>query len=126
YGWRSGGYFTPDSRLLRRYISLSALLTAPNGIGLVGAGVLIAVDGAGFFALCFAANAADVDRPRMAMLTMTILFIGSTPPLGTGARQRLGVAGVRDRHPAAARPQPATKLRRRCSSQNSYSGGACA
>ena len=45
---KSGGYFTPDSRLLRMYISLSALLTAPNGI--VEPGVLAAGAASGFFA----------------------------------------------------------------------------
>jgi hypothetical protein len=47
---RGDGYFTPDSRLLRRYMSRSALLTPPNGIGFAGPDVLIAAGSAGFFA----------------------------------------------------------------------------
>lgn len=70
------GYFTPDSRLFRIYISLSALLTVPNGI--IGLGVLIAVDAAGFFAWCFAAKAADVDRPRTARLTIRVLCMSNS------------------------------------------------
>lgn len=57
------------------YISRSALLGPPNGIGFI-AGVFIAeVDAAGFFAWCFAAKAADVDKPSTARLTTMILFM---------------------------------------------------
>lgn len=74
-------YFTPDSRLLRRYISRSALLTWPKAIGAApappeGDGFVAVVDAAGFFAWwwVFAANAADVERLRIATLTR-ILFM---------------------------------------------------
>jgi hypothetical protein len=71
----SGGYFTPDSRLLRMYISLSALLTVPNGI--IGAGVVAAAvaAAAGFFAWWVFAKAVDADRLRIARLTMIALFM---------------------------------------------------
>jgi hypothetical protein len=52
---------------------LSAEFTTNN---CVGAGMLAADAASGvFFAWCFAANAADVDRLRIAMLTMTVLFM---------------------------------------------------
>lgn len=69
FRFMESGYFTPDSRLFRIYISLSALLGPPNGIG------FIAVDAAGFFAWGFAAKAADVDRLRIARLTISALFM---------------------------------------------------
>jgi hypothetical protein len=64
------------------YISRSALLVVPkpigppNGEGFVGPdGFIAVVDAAGFFAWCFAAKAADVDKLRMARLTMMVLFM---------------------------------------------------
>ena len=75
---KSGGYFTPDSRLLRMYISLSALLTAPNGI--VEPGVLAAGAASRFFAWrIFAARAAEVERARIARPTR--MFSSNSAPL---------------------------------------------
>jgi hypothetical protein len=66
---------------LRAYISRSALLTWPKPIGAApappeGGGFVAVVDAAGFFAWwwVFAANAADVERLRIATLTR-ILFM---------------------------------------------------
>ena len=84
------------------YILLSALLTPPNGIGFI-AGVFIAVDAAGFFAWCFVAKAADVDRLSIARLTMSLLILellwtGNKFPLncfervGSPSAQKAGVS----------------------------------
>jgi len=69
---KSGGYFTPDSRLFFAYSSLSAALTENK---FIGPGVLAAGAASGFFAWWgFAARAAELDR-IIARQTVIVLFM---------------------------------------------------
>jgi hypothetical protein len=100
----SGSFHAGSALVTHVHLAIGTLVEPkpigpPNGEGFVGPGALIAVvDGGGFFAWCFLAKAADVDKPIIARLTMMILFMLELLETGTSSRStvthRFGSGGI--------------------------------